>query len=55
MKGRYFSHPSGGPVWSRDRGYHTPSVPPHIWRIITRPKPAPPTDTGDRSDTQETK
>ena len=20
----YFSHPSGGPCWSRERGYHTP-------------------------------
>ena len=21
---KYFSHPSGGPVWSRERGYHQP-------------------------------
>lgn len=33
--GRYFSHPSDGPCWSRDWGYHTPDpLPLHIQRII---------------------
>jgi hypothetical protein len=35
MKGRYMSHPSGGPAWSRDCGYHTPTLPAHITRILT--------------------
>lgn len=29
--GKYMSHPSGGPAWSRDRGYHKPDpVPMHV-------------------------
>jgi len=33
----YFSHRSGGPCWSRERGYHQPDpMPPHIMRTIVR-------------------
>jgi hypothetical protein len=32
---------SGGPRWTRERGYHTPApTPAHIMRIITRPASA---------------
>lgn len=33
----YFTHPSGGPVWSRQEGYHhTPPLPAHIMRDIVQ-------------------
>ena len=33
----YFSSPSGGPCWTRDRGYHTPDPwPQHIWDAVNR-------------------
>lgn len=38
--GIFFTHKSGGPCWSRDLGYHTPTpMPRHILQIITAPTP----------------
>lgn len=35
LMGIYYSHPSGGPCWSRERGYHQPPpLPAHIMRIL---------------------
>ena len=43
-RGIHFTHPSGGPCWSRDRGYHQPDpLPAWFHRIAT----APPSDTKD--------
>ena len=39
-RGIYFSSKSGGPCWSRDRGYHKPDpLPRHIMDIVTAPAP----------------
>ncbi len=33
----HFTHKSGGPCWSRERGYHQPpKLPDHIMRSITQ-------------------
>lgn len=54
--GRFMSHPSGGPCWSRDKGYHTPpKLPAHVWAAIAEPrslqkrhpKPEPDTNRGE--------
>lgn len=38
-KGGHMTSKSGGPCWSRDRGYHHPKpLPAHIQRILTSPK-----------------
>lgn len=45
--GIHFTHRSGGPCWSRERGYHQPDpLPRHIMEIITTPakRPTPKTE-----------
>jgi hypothetical protein len=46
-RGPYMASKSGGPCWSRDRGYHHPApTPAHIQRMLLSPapKPLPPAD-----------
>jgi hypothetical protein len=51
MSGRYMSSPSGGPCWSRDKGYHQPAkLPDHIQRIITTTASGYPVHRVDRHD-----
>jgi hypothetical protein len=55
-KGIYFSGRYGGPVWTRDRGYHTPApLPQHIKQILMQPAPAKerePDETPEPKDSQ---
>ena len=38
--GIHFTHRSGGPCWTRERGYHQPDPwPRHIWAAVMAPAP----------------
>jgi hypothetical protein len=41
-RGPHMTSKSGGPCWTRERGYHTPApLPAHIQRILLSPAPKP--------------